>query len=283
MPFSLMPIYSTWISITYFAHVCLLTSMAEKAISSYPIIWYRYVWQPVMMELNYWNNERRDSVMSGECLDCSDLSSLKDEMGTWGDGLVDGNGFWELWDLFVSYVNCQEISIVNLSLNIWQNLSRFKKSKFVIISVRYSINVLKSCDTTDELPLYENFFFLPFNFSLNLFERYQCLFLAFTDVARNFRSIFFHSSRPRHSRSLCFRCKSLSFKLSQLAEIMDSSLMGFKSGGSHHFVNNPNLYGFLLAARTLFRCRRRIEKTWDGARRKKGKNFLTQLKIHSAE
>lgn len=49
--------------------------------------------------------------------------------------------------------------------------------------------------------------------------------------------------------------------LSQLAEIMDSSLMDFKSGGSHHFVNNPNLFGFL---KELLRSRR---------------NFLTQLKI----
>lgn len=278
MPFSLMPIYSTWISITYFAHVCLLTSMAEKAISSYPIIWYRYVWQPVMMELNYWNNERRDSVMSGECLDCSDLSSLKDEMGTWGDGLVDGNGFWELWDLFVSYVNYQEISIVNLSLTKFTKI----QEKQVCNDFSYSINVLKSCDTTDELPLYKNFF-LPLQFQLKFIRTLPMFIFSIHWRRTKFSLDFFHSSRPRHSRSLCFRCKSLSFKLSQLAEIMDSSLMGFKSGGSHHFVNNPNLYGFLLAARTLFRCRRRIGKTWDGARRKKGKNFLTQLKIHSAE
>jgi hypothetical protein len=102
-----------------------------------------------------------------------------------------------------------------------------------------------------------------------------CLFLAFIDV-------FFlpQKQHKKATRSVsCFYCKSLSFEArSESISRNDGerSLMDCKSARSHHFVNNPNLFGSssLLVPTTTTASSNFVEQA---------KNFLTQLKIQSVE
>lgn len=157
----------------HYPYVCVASWLGgeEKAIPSNPIIWFRYVQRPMMMELNY----RREA----------------------------------LWVL-----------------------TRWWKSYFY----------LRITNTPNDSPA-KTIFFFPSTAefisiaSMFIFVIYWRLFLPL--------------------KRACFRCKSLSFRLSQLAEIMDLSLMAF-SGRSHHFVNNPNFCRFLHSGRFIRPRRRKL-------------------------